>query len=185
MLNFLFYGALVVAVLGSGFIFWAACRVSQDSEDAALRPPGPITNVGQLPDLSLMILGGYIVVRKHPTAELYIYNYTAKTQYERVWNETTMTCRGLIADADGYIVSRPFQKFFNWDELERLPDEPFEVYEKLDGSLGILYWLDDKPYIATRGSFDSEQAIEANKMLAEIDPSVFDRNCTYLFEIIY
>ncbi len=186
MINFLLYAGLGVAILGSVFIFWAACRVSHDSEDAALVRP-PITNVGQLPDLSLMILGGYIVVRKHPTAELYIYNYTAKTQYERVWNESTLTCRGLIADADGYIVSRPFTKFFNWDELERLPDEPFEVYEKYDGSLMISYWLDGVPYLASRGSFDSEHAVRGTELLRELladRPDLLDPALTYLFELI-
>ena len=69
-----------------------------------------------------------------------------------------------------------------------LPDEPFEVYEKMDGSLGILYWVDSKPAIATRGSFTSEQAIVATELLhtkyadeiKHLDPTK-----TYLFEIIY
>ena len=88
------------------------------------------------------------------------------------------------------IVARPFQKFFNLEETENLilPDEPFEVYEKMDGSLGILYWADGKPAIATRGSFTSEQAIVATELLHTkyadaikyIDPTK-----TYLFEIIY
>ena len=80
--------------------------------------------------------------------------------------------------------------FFNLEESENLilPDEPFEVYEKMDGSLGILYWVDSKPAIATRGSFTSEQAIVATELLhtkyadeiKHLDPTK-----TYLFEIIY
>ena len=69
--------------------------------------------------------------------------------------------------------------------MEHLPNEPFEVYEKLDGSLGILYWLGDEPYIATRGSFESPQAQIATELLRAYDLSGLDRRRTYLFEIIY
>jgi RNA ligase len=95
-----------------------------------------------------------------------------------------------MLDAELRIVARPFKKFFNLEELpaDEIPDEPFEAYEKIDGSLGILYWLANKPYIATRGSFISEQAIRATKNLNEQYTHTFDkldRNATFLFEIIY
>src|SRR4051812_16154524 len=97
----------------------------------------------------------------------------------------TLACRsrGLIVDRDDNIIARPFGKFFNHGERlaaeelkslyaragkdgegkQRLP--PVHVYDKVDGSLGILYWTSSGPMIATRGSFQSEQAGEANKML--------------------
>jgi RNA ligase len=37
----------------------------------------------------------------------------------------------------------------------------------MDGSLGILYWIKDKPFVATRGSFESDQAVKATKILHE------------------
>jgi hypothetical protein len=140
--------------------------------------------------LQQMLDEGFIAIQKHPTANLYIYNYSAKTQYDYLWNEITLMCRGLIMNDEGEIIARPFEKFFNYREKdhELLPDEPFEVYEKLDGSLGILYWIDDLPYIATRGSFTSVQAIEATKILHDKYAHLFvrlDRNNTYLFEIIF
>lgn len=146
-------------------------------------------------ELNQLIANDYINVNKHPTADLYIYNYTQKTQYERLWNDCTLACRGLIMDKDYNIVARPFQKFFNLGEFENqvVPNESFEVYEKMDGSLGILYWLDNaerrpKPFIASRGSFVSEQAQAATEMLhtqyAEVTP-LLDKLKTYLFEIIY
>jgi len=133
---------------------------------------------------------GYLQVQKHPDAELYIYNYAAKTQYEGAWNEITLQCRGLILDAYGNPVARPFPKFFNLGERpdEVLPDETFEVQDKLDGSLGILYRLDGKPYIASRGSFTSEQAQEATRLLHEkyaASIPLLQEGLTYLFEIIY
>ena len=105
-----------------------------------------------------MIKQKYISVHKHPTFDLYIYNYTKQTEAEHVWNEATETCRGLILDKDMNIVARPFTKFFNYEELVEqhvnIPDLPFEVYEKLDGTLGIMYFANSDPYIATRGSFE-------------------------------
>ena len=140
--------------------------------------------------LEEMISSGYIRMTKHPERPLYIYNYTAKAQYEYIWNEVTKLCRGLILDENYKIVARPFVKFFNYGEVadQVIPNESFEVYDKMDGSLGILYWWNDRPYIATRGSFISEQAIKANELLRGkyahcIDH--LDKSKTYLFEIIY
>jgi T4 RnlA family RNA ligase len=141
-------------------------------------------------ELNQLIADGYINVNKHPNADLFIYNYSQKTQYERVWNDWTLSCRGLIMDKDYNIVARPFQKFFNLEELENqvVPNQSFEVYEKMDGSLGILYWIDNQCFIATRGSFVSEQAQVATEILhsqyAEVIP-LLDKSKTYLFEIIY
>lgn len=140
--------------------------------------------------LNEMISAGYVNVQKHPQRELFIYNYTPAAQFERIWNEVTLSCRGLILDSDQNIIARPFKKFFNLGELEDqvIPDEPFEVYEKMDGSLGILYWIDREPFIATRGSFISEQSAKANQLLKEKYKGALkslDTEKTYLFEIIY
>jgi T4 RnlA family RNA ligase len=141
-------------------------------------------------ELNQLIADGYINVNKHPSADLFIYNYSQKAQYERVWNDWTLACRGLIMDKDYNILARPFQKFFNLEEMENqiVPNESFEVYEKMDGSLGILYWIENEAFIATRGSFVSEQAQVATEMLrtqyAEVIP-LLDKSKTFLFEIIY
>ncbi len=140
--------------------------------------------------LNKMIGEKYVKVQKHPGAELYIYNYTPKAQYEQFWNDCTLQCRGLILNDVYETVARPFPKFFNLGEQENqhIPNESFEVYEKMDGSLGILYWLDGEAFIATRGSFISEQSQRATQMLhiqyAQAI-SKLDTSLTYLFEIIY
>ncbi len=140
--------------------------------------------------LQTLMAEGYIYSQKHPSADLHIYNYSPKAQFERVWNEWTLQCRGLIMDSSYRIVARPFQKFFNLEEhhSSEIPTESFEVYEKMDGSLGILYWIDDKPFIATRGSFDSEQSLKATQLLYERYSHTWlylNPGYTYLFEIIY
>jgi len=101
-----------------------------------------------------------------------------------------MTCRGLITDSSGHVLSRPFKKFFNLDQYTRdvgpLPDEPFEVFDKVDGSLGVSYFVNGMPFIATRGSFMSEQAGWANELLQLKYARSYRMlpELTYLFEII-
>lgn len=142
--------------------------------------------------LDEMIEKGYVSRKKHPVKDIFIYNYTKQAQYEWLWNEATKKCRGLIMDSRDNIIANPFEKFFNLEELDAkeqpTPNESFEVYEKVDGSLGILYWFDGVPVIATRGSFTSEQAQEGTKMLLEDYRDAWDKldkSKTYLFEIIY
>jgi hypothetical protein len=143
-------------------------------------------------DLDWLIENGYITKRKHPEEDLFILNYTPKTQYEAFWNSVTEQCRGLIVDSSMNVRSRCFRKFFNYEEV--LPHVNkriskglgFEVFDKMDGSLGILYWVGDKPFVATRGSFESDQALRATKILHEkYSDARLDKDVSYLFEIIY
>ena len=142
-----------------------------------------------LEKLNTLIEQGMITSRAHPSGQLTIYNYTTKTQYKNCWTEESMQCRGLICDNNGNIIARPFKKFFNLDEHKGpLPDEYFDVYEKLDGSLGILYFFQEVPYISSRGSFDSKQALIASTMLhGQYKNSIplLDKTKTYLFELIH
>jgi len=87
---------------------------------------------------------GLLHKQTHPTLDLTIWNYSPKVQYERLWDDVTMQCRGLVTNSKGEIVARPFKKFFNYEEHkpEDLPNESFEVYEKMDGSLGILFYYE-------------------------------------------
>lgn len=139
--------------------------------------------------LEELIAENYITRRKHRVEPLYILNYTPKTAFGKAWNEHTLACRGLILDEQWNVIARPFPKFFNLGEFgtEWLA-EPFDIYEKLDGSLGIGYWSHDGPALATRGSFQSEQATEGTRILREQYGEVaqdMDPLCTYLFEIIF
>lgn len=137
-----------------------------------------------------MIEQGYISVREHPDdPELKIYNYTDKAQYERVWNQYTLNARGLIMRGDK-VVARGMPKFFNWQELDPQDFHLWEsavAYDKLDGSLGIIYEAPDGlPAVATRGSFTSEQALWATEFLRKNHPNYYiTHGYTDLFEIIY
>ena len=134
---------------------------------------------------------GYVRKKKHPVYPINIYTYSQTAQYEKRWNQATRLCRGLILDEEGVIIARPFEKFFNRSEHEahEIPVHlDFKVYEKEDGSLGIIYHYDGKWNISTKGGFTSEQAIKAEKMLYEMYPEAVEKmipDNTYLTEIIY
>ena len=130
---------------------------------------------------------GLLLKQTHPRYDLTIWNYTPKVQYERLWDDITLQCRGLVTNSEGKIIARPFKKFFNYEEHkpEDIPNEDYVVYEKLDGSLGILFNYKNEWILATRGSFTSPQAIKGKEILERHDISAWRKDNTYLFEIIY
>jgi RNA ligase len=130
---------------------------------------------------------GLVIKQDHPTLPLSIYNYSRTCQYDKLWDEVTLDCRGLVLDSEGNVVAKPFPKFFNMEELSdsEIPNESFEVYEKMDGSLGIAFYYKGDWIVATRGSFVSEQAVKGTEMLKKYPIEHLDKNNTYLFEIIY
>lgn len=128
---------------------------------------------------------GLVYKQVHPTLPLTIWNYSEKVQYEGLFDGVTLNTRGLVTDDEGNIVARPFKKFFNLDEKKHTPTEKFDVYEKLDGSLGILFNYKGEWVMATRGSFISEQAIKGREILNKYQYENLLGDVTYLFEIIY
>ncbi|MGW6708055.1 RNA ligase [Streptomyces sp. NPDC054956] len=143
--------------------------------------------------LTEAIDAGYVTRKSHPELPLSIYTYTRTAQYERVWNQVTTRCRGLVAeDEGGAVIALPLPKFFNVGEHETgqpyapaLPDEPFEVYDKVDGSLGVLFHYAGKWRVASKGSFTSTQATWAQRRLDGRDTSALVPGTTYLAEILY
>ena len=187
-------------------------------------------------DLSILndyIDRGLVIKQDHPGLPLSIYNYSRECQYSKQWDDITLNCRGLVLDNEGNVIAKPFPKFFNMEELSDtdIPNKSFEVFEKMDGSLGIFFYYEeelsderryniwfnnnyetgmerffdpnnlpdfDDPYyeptpkikgewyMATRGSFTSEQAIKGMEIAKRYN---YDKICvpgfTYLFEIIY
>jgi RNA ligase len=148
-----------------------------------------------LDDLTWLMANGYVREQDHPSEPLRILNYTDRAQtkpelFEQV--ESLQYCRGLIWNTtDGTIVARPFHKFWNHGQAQAA-DIPLhaevEVIDKVDGSLGILYFMPNKQMwaVATRGSFTSDQAVHATEKLwskyADWAPLPED---TVLVEIVY
>ncbi|MER7463609.1 T4 RnlA family RNA ligase [Streptomyces sp. NPDC097981] len=144
-------------------------------------------------ELAAAIDAGHVTRKSHPELPLSIYTYTRTAQYERVWNRVTMRCRGLVVDdTTGAIVALPLPKFFNVGEHESgqpyapaLPDEPFEVYDKVDGSLAVVFHYAGSWRVASKGSFISTQATWGQRHLDGRDTSALVPGVTYLAEILY
>ncbi|MGW0367153.1 RNA ligase [Streptomyces sp. NPDC002990] len=136
---------------------------------------------------------GYVTRKSHPELPLSLYTYTRTAQYEQVWNQVTTRCRGLVADdSTGVVVALPLPKFFNVGEhasgrpyAPALPDEPFEVYEKVDGSLAVVFHYAGRWRVASKGSFTSTQATWAQRRLDGRDTAALRPGVTYLAEILY
>lgn len=123
----------------------------------------------------------YIKRGFHPKFDdLRIYNYTPIAQFASEWNDATNLCRGLITrviNGEEVIWARPFSKFHNINtsnipetHFENLPKDILpEISDKLDGSMGIHYHYEingkESWYVATRGSFVSDQAIWATNWI--------------------
>jgi RNA ligase len=118
---------------------------------------------------------------------LRLYCYSEMTVYDRQWNDITMLARGIILDPEARrVVATPFPKFFNVGErLDSIPDLAFETFEKLDGSLIILFHHKGEWRTATKGSLGSEQAKWAARWITGHDLSCLDKETTYLAEAIY
>ena len=161
------------------------------------------------------IADGYVSVRLHPTLPLAIYNYTPRAAFatrtvqegsaillgQPLWGDGVIDyCRGLIVNTETQeVIARPFKKFHNLN-TERIPETleknlPMGTYpnvtEKMDGSLGIYYRVGDEYGVATRGSFESDQAKWATawykQKVAEGALKTFAESgpWTPLFEIIF
>lgn len=138
-----------------------------------------------LDTLEIYYLDGKLIKQSHPDFPLTVWNYSRTCQYNGWWDEVTTMCRGVVTDdITGEIVARPFRKFFNLEENRHSPTEHFDVYEKMDGSLIIVFFYNGEWLVGSRGSFTSEQANDARKLFGNYNSQVLDPEYTYMFELI-
>lgn len=142
-------------------------------------------------ELDKLVKDGWLRSSRHPKYPLTIYKYTPKTIFENNWTFLIKKCRGIIIDDSGYVVARPFEKFFNIEEVinsksEKLPNnEPYEVSEKLDGSLIIATKYRGNLIVASSGSFTSDHALYATELIKQRKYEQYvNEGFTYLFEMV-
>lgn len=139
---------------------------------------------------------------KHPTEDLYIYGYISNKSKggEIVWDNINIHLRGIILNEKGDIIQRSFPKFHTFkkyitknkiglsdNQILTLPSCKFKIYEKLDGSMAMLYWVNDKPFLASQRSFKSINAVKATEILYKKYQKAFNRlnkKHSYIFEVI-
>ena len=109
-----------------------------------------------------------------------LYIYTNRCVYENGWDDF------FLHPATQRVIATPFPKFFNAGERGlAIPALSFEVFEKVDGSLGILHYFDGAWRASTKGAFDSPQARWIERRLAGQDLSALVPGTTYLVEAVY
>lgn len=118
--------------------------------------------------------------------DLRLFTYSRSCAYDRAWNPINELARGLIVDVVAReLVATPFPKFFNHGERpETIPALPFETFEKVDGSLIIIFHHGGEWRTATKGSFKSEQAQAARAYLTEAVTDALEPGWTYLAEYV-
>jgi RNA ligase len=138
------------------------------------------------------VVAGLLRGDRTDDGRLAIYTYTDQCVYDNAWDDLTRNSRGHIFDLQtGECVAWPFPKFFNLGEnRESLPEhfpwgQPYEVYEKMDGWLGVLYRHEGRFKVASRGSFHSSGATWATAFVQGLDLSCLPGAATLCFEIIH
>lgn len=141
--------------------------------------------------LDELVAEGKLMVQTHPNEfiPLRIYKYTPEVQFSKEWDELTSRCRGLVVDNEGYQYSNPIPKFFNIEELtpEAVPNLPYEITDKVDGSCIEVFWYKNNFIVCTLGSFTSDQAMMAEQIIfdtVKFIPLVFHADRTYIFELV-
>lgn len=111
-----------------------------------------------------------------------VWCYTPDCVIQHLWDDVTRACRGLVFGPDHTLVSRPYPKFFNWNQPEAVMETgPFEAYEKMDGTLIVVGNYQGKPVISTKGSFSTWHTPRAESLLMGYCPP---EGVTALFELI-
>lgn len=112
-----------------------------------------------------------------------VWCYTQSTVYDRLWDDVTLACRGLVTRDDGELVSRPFRKFFNVGEPGAETEAyRFYAYDKMDGTLIVVGNDDGNAVVSTKGSFDTWHSGVAEELLSGFVPP---EGVTILFELIH
>ena len=114
---------------------------------------------------NLKLLDEYVdknLLRKAEDEDLVQYNYSEYCNNNGLWDEITMFNRGNIYEkSTGNLIARAMPKFLNLGQLpeqkqkELMLKPKFNLTEKMDGCLGILYMYKGEIRCNSRGSFDN------------------------------
>jgi RNA ligase len=143
----------------------------------------------RLHTLHELVATGYCTRRRHARLPLWIYNYSQRAQFDykaHDWPQELRDARGLVLDEEGQVVARGFAKFFNLSQLPEVPHGHPEFWEKVDGSLILLFNYEGERLFATRGSFESDQALWAQAWFGDQVPDYYPPpGETVLLEAVY
>jgi RNA ligase len=142
----------------------------QDKIDAKRRLANPYPHLDLVLNRKVLdrhLGSGIVRATPHERGGLIVYNYSGLCERRRSWDGVTCVTRGLVRDNKGFVIARPFQKFFGWGQKTtsalravRWTDEWYAL-EKLDGTMLTASNYHGQLLVATRGSFDAWQIARA------------------------
>ena len=130
------------------------------------------------------------------------FNFSRTAFEKKIWNEQTITARGLYIDTDmNKIVARSYNKFFTINEneehqfgiLKNHISYPVTAYKKENGFLGIFSSYKGQPFFSTKSSIDGDYNgyfktlmydIYGKDKINEMNFHCNKNNCTMVFEVI-
>ena len=122
------------------------------------------------------------------------FNFTKAAFYDKIWDDQTITARGLYINIPKKkVVARAYNKFFNinerpetkFDMLENRLAFPVTAYVKENGFLGIVGYNeeDDSLFVTTKSSPDGDFATYLKDMIArKMEPSAVEAMRAYAKE---
>lgn len=130
--------------------------------------------------------------------ELLLLKYS-KAIWECGWNRFALRCRGKVINMKTReIVSYPFDKFFNLNEVSSTSEEKVEkalaeadevtVTDKIDGSMIAVSRYKGKLLVTTNGEFNNIQIDLANALIDEMYPKFREsapEGFTFIFELVH
>jgi len=134
-----------------------------------------ITHISQLLPL-VETMPEFIVIDK---GDYQVIDYVYQDQHT-FDNPDLMECRGIKFDADGFILARPFRKFFNYGErgADMPAHRPHVITEKLDGSMIHPVLIKNQFYLHTRkGHTDVARKAERFMISSDVNYRTFCKLC--------
>lgn len=131
--------------------------------------------------------------------EYSVVKYKKKVFWDNLWTPELEKCRGLVIDSNWNVISRPFNKIYNYGIEDRAPviDENILVKaeRKINGFMVAVSWdtLRQDIVISTTGSVDSPFVGMAKQSLFSMHPDPYGfiklfsqiPNETHLFECVH
>lgn len=134
------------------------------------------------PDYALEKLTEKFGIKVNRYSDRVVLNYCQINSYK--FAPIVKECRGLILSyPDFEVLSRSFDRFFNYREDKRELNFPFHdaiAYEKCDGSLISLYHDSSKWCISSKGTAFAEAEMPTGRTLNELFSSTLRENSEYV-----
>ena len=92
---------------------------------------------------------------------------------------------GIVLDDNGFVAARSFSGCIDYrNRPESFPNDDYEVTQKLNGHLVMVFRFADNIIVASRHGFNDEITQYAEYMVKDrFAPNIFRRGFTYIFEL--